>query len=176
MNRPDFLPADLLSSTGPVSEDQAHFSSLYDQYATKLLGIISTIVHDKTEAVRLLEITFTKIRSQLGQPRPAGQPVFIWLLTVARSTALEANQKAPKSARPAPLLSADGKVITGSVNTSDVKESKSVSFAGKDLIDAVLFQNCTPEEAVTKLGLPQEAARQQLRLAMQQLRTAQVTR
>lgn len=176
MNRSNFSPADFPSSAGSVIEDQAHFSSLYDQYATKLLGIISAIVNDRAEAFRLLEITFTTVRSQLEQPRPAGQPVFVWLLSVARSTALEAKENARLSTQLAPMLNSGGKVIAARTNTSGIKESRSASFTGKDLIDAVLFENCTPDEAVTKLGLPKETARQQLRLAMQQLRTAQAPR
>ncbi|MBC3784307.1 sigma-70 family RNA polymerase sigma factor [Spirosoma utsteinense] len=177
MNRPQ-----LSSTTSPPNDivpiDPAHFSRLYDQYATLLLGIINAMVSDKAEAIRLLEVTFTKIRSQVSPSRPAGQPVFVWLLSVARAAALEARETA-RIAEPAGLqLTSTSQVITGrtSIAAATGRDIESVSFSGKNLIDAVLFNNCTPEEAVAKLGLPSQTARQQLRLAMQQLRTTQAPR
>lgn len=138
--------------------------------------MINAMVNDKAEAIRLLEVTFTKIRAQVSSSRPAGQPVFIWLLSVARAAALEAREAARKSGPAGLQLTNAGQVITGRNSVAATTGRANESFSGKNLIDAVLFNNCTPEEAAAKLGLPSQTARQQLRLAMQQLRTTQAPR
>lgn len=156
-----------------VTIDEATFSGIYDRYAPALLGVISAIVRDKAEAIRVLETTFTEINSQYGQPRSSGQPLFIWLLLKARSVALEAARNPLK---PSPFVRqpADPTKLGVSVNDTMPVTSpqKRVSSLTNELLDGVLFKNCTPEEAASAIGLPVATARQQLRLAMQQLRSS----
>lgn len=154
----------------PIS--QAAFSQLYDQYAPILFGIIAAIVGDESEAVRLLETTFVKIRLQFGH-RPKSESQFIWLLSIARHTALEATKSQKKSDPSVRRFTSTGKL------TAAIKNDTIASIAGRrtlaptanELLDAVLFKDCTPEEAVSANGLPVSTARQQLRMAMQPFRT-----
>ena len=172
MIRPDSFGPESSSPSGFVAMDQVTFSRIYDQYAPALLGVISAIMRNEAEAVRLLEITFEQVRSRFGQFRPEKQPLFVWLLLIARSTAsaaLEAKKSPDKSdlsiRQFAPVGDEPATPVTGTQELPPMNE----------LLNAVLFKNCTPEEAVLALGMPVETARQQLRLAMQQLRTSRTS-
>ena len=176
MIRSDFSRPEPPSPGSSTAIDQTTFSQLYDQYAPALLGIITAIVSDKDEAVRLLEITFVKIRSQYGLKRADSQSLFIWLLSVARATALE-TKSFKTSGQPILQLTGIGKkvLLGGNRNapTTFVTDTrKPAPSLVNNLLDAVLFENRTPEEAVSGMGLPPATARQQLRIAMQQLRAS----
>ena len=159
--------------------DPATFSQLYDQYASALLGVIAAIVCDETEALRLLEITFTRIRLQFSEPRSKNQPLFVWLLSIARATALDARKSHDKMAVPVFRLTDSGKVVRetatpGSSTTFLSSTSTVLASSTQALLNAVLFKNCTPEEAASSIGMPVATARQQLREAVQQLRTPNI--
>lgn len=153
------------------------FSALYDRYASVILGVIKRIVEDEQDAIRLLEVTFVKGRSQISEFQPARQPLFTRLLTIARHTALDALKARKAVHSPVVQLTSSGKVFIPDQNNTTSKSCAStrpVDFRLKELLDTVLFKNCTPEEASATLGLPVDLARQQLRLAVQQLRASQM--
>lgn len=154
---------------------QGSLSALYDRYAPALLGVILDIVGDQAEALTVLEHTFTQFYAQLNQEKPSKMPVFVQLLTLARSLATEARKRLAPGPATALQLTGTGKVIplrtlNPSAEKADSSSSKENNPIWKTLLDAVLFKNCTPEEAAASLGIPADMARQQLRLAMQQLR------
>lgn len=171
MNRSSLAHPEPSSSTQVSVADPTVLAQIYDQYAPVLLGIIVATVRDEAEAARVLEITFKEIYAQYGQFRPESQPLFVWLLSIARRAAREAVKSQPKAnpsvfrlVRTGEGLNAPIKVNAGTPVTVALPENK--------LLDAVFFGNCTLEEATSSVGLPIEPARQQLRLAMQQLRGA----
>ncbi|MVM30858.1 sigma-70 family RNA polymerase sigma factor [Spirosoma sp. HMF4905] len=176
MSTPDSLLLEQELLSGLKANNQLAFSKLYDRYGAILLGIIMKIVFDKTEAVSLLETTFTTIRLRIDQFRPGKQPLFLWLLQIARSTALEALNEHGR-AKTVPLqLTKTGEIINpawqkSSPNLSGDRLTNLVDSQSKALLDSILFENCTPEEAANSIGIPVELARQKLRVALQQLRT-----
>jgi RNA polymerase sigma factor (sigma-70 family) len=155
--------------------NQLAFSALYDRYAPSLLGVITHIVHHNgLDATLLLEKTFINVRSQITQFNPEQHSLFVWLLNISRQTAVDALL-ARKNQRPSAiqLTVTDKVMVSRSQNTTPVPAQPAtvpVDPRLKKLVDSILFDNCTPEEAAASLGLPAESARQQLRLAMQQLR------
>lgn len=157
---------EISSANEPAAFDQAAFSSIYDQYAPILLGVIDAIVQDEAESVGLLETTFIQIRSQFGDFRPDRQPLFVWLLSIARSVALEAKQSPGKRGSSVRQLTVVGNLLEA---TPIARITRPFSVLN-ELLDAVLLRNCTPEEAVSSIGLPVATARQQLRLALRQFR------
>ena len=179
MKRSDFLHSEPPTPGTPVAIDQATFSQLYDRYAPALLGVIRAIVCDETEAVKVLFSTFTQIRLEFGKPRPENQPLFVWLLSIARANALEAKKNQTTSALPIPQHIDAGKLVLGLSPSQNgrnafLAERKPVSSPLNELVNAVLFRNCTPEDAVSSIGLPAGTARQQLRLAMQEFRVSSI--
>lgn len=175
MTNSDFAHPESFPPNDPVAIDQITFFQIYDQYAPMLLGVIAAIVHDKDEAVRVLEVTFTKIRSQFGQSRPQSQSLFVWLLSIARATASDAKKNIVRPDLPVFNLSSTGKVnafVDSSSPTAILGAQIPILSPTNDLLNAVIYKNCTLEEAVSSIGMPVETARQQLRLAMQQLRSS----
>ncbi|GAB4028872.1 RNA polymerase sigma factor [Spirosoma gilvum] len=157
--------------------NQLVFADIYDRYAAILLGVITKIIPEKAEAVSLLETTFSKVRSELPQFKPSKQPLFVWLLQIARCTALDALKERRQAAVPVLQLTEQGSVVRpmwGKSNQTVLTRPQTRSAEGqqKQLLDMVLFRNCTPQEAAMSLGIPVETVRQQLRLAMQQVRKA----
>ncbi|AUD04286.1 RNA polymerase sigma factor [Spirosoma pollinicola] len=155
------------------AQSRLDFSTLYDRYAPVLLGVITRIVTDKTEAVSLLEQTFIQVRSELVQFQSEKKPLFIWLLGIARCTALEAVGQRKQIQMPVLQLKSTGQVVA--LPTSAVTHQTGFCIDStdanlKELLDSVLFKNCTPEEAAATIGVPVDTARQQLRLAIQKLR------
>ena len=72
---------------------QVPLAAIYDRYAAALLGVILDIVGDQSEALTVLEHTFTQFYAQLSQAKPSKMPVFVQLLTLARSLATEARKR-----------------------------------------------------------------------------------
>lgn len=180
MKRSDFLRSGPPAPDTPVAIDQATFSQLYDRYAPALLGVITGIVCDEAEAVKVLSSTFAQIRLEFGKPRPGNQPLFVWLLSIARTNALEAKKSQSPSTPPAPQRRDAGNQILGLLPSKNGRSAvvtgrKPVQSPVNELINAVLFRNCTPEEAASSIGLPVDTARQQLRLAMQELRVSSIS-
>lgn len=154
---------------------QLTFSELYDQYAPVLLGVISRILADKTEALSALEVAFLRIQREMDQFQPQKQPLFVWLLQIARRTAVDALNQRSQSRPDSLQLTETGRVLnlSGQPATpvlSVVLADDSAGAQQKALLDSVLFKNCTPEEAALTVGISVEQARQQLRQAVQQLR------
>lgn len=161
---------DLFGGYNPINK--LDFRTLYDRYAPALFGFITKAVSDKDEAVGLLEKTFAVVHAELDKFRPEKQPVFAWLLTIARQTVTDALQARSKVSHTAVQLTAAGKVTISATRpiASSSFKTNSTDSQLNELLDSVLFKKCTPEEAARTIGIPEEAARQQLRLAVQQLR------
>ncbi|GAB2515402.1 RNA polymerase sigma factor [Spirosoma aerophilum] len=153
-----------------TSQSKLDLLSLYDRYAPTLLGVIMKIVADQEEAVRLLEQTFTKVHSDMPHFQAGKQPLFTWLLSIARCKALEALKERKQVPLRTLTMTTMGTVVSLPVNTTAVP-AHSTDSRLKELLDSVLYKNCTPEEAAASVGLPVESARQQLRLAMQLMRS-----
>ena len=160
---------------GLKTNSRAAFSGLYDQYAPILLGVITKIVDDRDEAVTLLEATFKKVYDQIHEVQAKQQPLFVWLLKIARCTALDIL-KERKNVNPFALqLTTAGRIVVSSTPDDHVVVAhvNLTDLQLNELLNKVLFENCTPEEAASSFGLPVASVRQQLRLATNQLRASQ---
>lgn len=146
------------------------FARLYDQYAPVLLGVITKIVDDEQQAGVVLAKTFVTACSDVDK-WPANQPLFLWLFGVARQIAADILATAPKVNPSTVQLTASGKVVTGTGQPPRVQPATSTR---QKLLNAVLFERCTPQEASRAAGLPAEHARQHLRQAFLQLRGHEV--
>jgi len=146
------------------------FATLYDQYAPVLLGIVTKIIGDGQGAISVLADTFTAIRSEITSC-PVNQPLFLWLFHIARQTAANALATGPKSSPSIIQLTPSGRV-TAKTNRGTLAQTP----VNKQqlLLNAVLFERCTPNEASQVAGLPTDQARQHLRQAFLQLREQRV--
>jgi len=173
MSRVTNVPQELDLPHGQSTINKLDFHALYDRYAPALFGIITKSILNKDEAAALLEKVFTTVQTEIGAFSPDKQPVFAWLLTVNRKAIADALQTRNKVPYPTFQVTATGQVTlpTNHITPAGRFHTHSADYQLKELLDAVLFKKCTPEEAARTIGLPVETARQQLRLAMQQLRS-----
>ncbi len=144
--------------------DKADFSALYDRFSPVLFGVITSIIPDKAASVVVLEDVFLAIHAQLDQFQPGKQSLFTWLLHITRNTATNALRKRRQTLSGNLKLSETGEVIRLPERSIPADTQQTA------LLDAVLFKNCTPQEAALSLNIPVEQAHQQLRLAVQNLR------
>ncbi|GAB3775909.1 hypothetical protein GCM10028818_20650 [Spirosoma horti] len=172
MSRVTDMPQELDLPNGQTTINNLNFNTLYDRYAPALFGVITKTVLNEEEAAALLEKTFVTVHAELSTFRPDKQPVFTWLLGLTRKTIADALQARNKVPSPAFQLTSTGNVRLSSNRTAPAGSfcTDSTDSQLKELLDAVLFKKCTPEEAAQSIGLPVETARQQMRLAMQQVR------
>lgn len=75
------------------ARDETAFAALYDRYAAICLGFMLRILHNRAEAEDVLQEVFTQVWQQASAFDVArGRPA-TWLLTIARSRALDRLRK-----------------------------------------------------------------------------------
>lgn len=173
MSRVTDVPRELDLPRGQNTIVKRDFHTLYDRYAPALFGIITKSILNKDEAAAILEKIFMAVQIEMGTFKPEKQPIFAGLLAITRKTIADALQTRNKVPYPIFQVTATGQVTLPASNGAPAGRFDALSADSqlKELLDAVLFKKCTPEEAARTIGLPVETARQQLRLALQQLRS-----
>ncbi len=83
----DELDADLIRAT--ARGDEAAFASLYDKFSPILFGLLLRILHSRTEAEDILQEVFLQIWQQARAFDPARGRAFTWMVTLARSRAID---------------------------------------------------------------------------------------
>lgn len=173
MSRVTDVPGELDLPRGQNTINKFDFHTLYDRYAPALFGVITKSILNQDEAASVLEKIFVVVQTEIGTFQPEKQPVFAWLLAITRKTITDALLARNKVQYPIFQVTSTGQVtlLAKHVTPAVRFDMSSTDSQLKELLDAVLFKKCTPEEAARTIGLPVETARQQLRLAMQQLRS-----
>lgn len=160
---------------GLRSHSRVAYSELYDRYATTLLGVITRIVKDETEAQDILQDTFIKVWKNIHRHDPAKGRLFTWLLNVTRNTALDyvrSHKKAPQVELPLegylPGMATTWTNI-GYIGFSDTVNT-SLEPKYRQVIDLLYFQGYTQQEAAEQLNLPLGTVKSWTRLALIKLR------
>jgi len=69
--------------------DEQALAALYDRYRLILFGLILRILHDRPEAEDVLQEAFLQVWRRAGDFDESRGRVFTWLVTIARSRALD---------------------------------------------------------------------------------------
>jgi len=72
-----------------VQGDEQAFASLYDRYHSSLLGFLLRILNSKAEAEDVLQEVFVQVWQHAPDYDETRGRVFTWLVTIARSRALD---------------------------------------------------------------------------------------
>ncbi|GAB3901350.1 sigma-70 family RNA polymerase sigma factor [Larkinella knui] len=160
---------------GLKSHSRIAFSQLYDRYAATLLGVITKIVKNETEAEDLLQDTFVKVWKNIHRHDPNKGRLFTWLLNVTRNTALDYLRSRNKA--PHVELPQDGYLIgmhatfntVGYIGFSDVVNT-TLDPRHWQIIELIYFKGYTQQETAEQLNLPLGTVKTWTRIALIQLR------
>jgi len=83
----DSSDAELLRAV--AGGDEAALASIYDQYASILLGLLLRILHSRGEAEDVLQEVFLQVWRRAGDFDESRGRGFTWLVTLARSRAID---------------------------------------------------------------------------------------
>ena len=87
--RPETDARDARLLAAVARRDEGAFAQLYDLYAPILLGLLLRILHSRAEAEDVLQEVFLQVWQQAHSFDPARGRPFTWLVTLARSRAID---------------------------------------------------------------------------------------
>lgn len=177
-------PAELGLIRAVAKGDQHAFSALYDRYAPRVHALTLHILGDPMLAEEVTQDTFLKLWARAGLYRADKGSFNVWLLTIARRTALDRVRLEGRR----PTLS-DGRdpdtVWHGLPDKSrDPEEARwrGLHFAvqalpgqQRQVIELAYYQGLSQSEIAEELGWPLGTVKTRMRAAMQALRDAWLT-
>jgi len=141
--------------------DRQAFGKLYDRYAPALLGLILRIVGEREKAESVLQGAFLIMWEKIKTFEPSKGPLFTWMLSIARSAALEAAADQDTAAE----IRRSGSSVS-LINPASVKEQQALAL--------IYFKGYSLDKAAAELGCPVEGLRGRIRMELQQTRGATV--
>ncbi len=179
MDRPEAAELELIQ--GVARGDQHAFLKLYDVYSGRVYALTLHILDDPMLAEEATQDTFTKLWGRARLYRPDRGAFAVWLLTIARRTALDRLRLEGRR----PMLS-DGRdpdtVWHGLADKSrDPEEARwrSLHFAVRALpeqqqqvVELAYYQGLSQSEIAAELGWPLGTVKTRMRAALQALRHA----
>jgi RNA polymerase sigma-70 factor, ECF subfamily len=162
-----------------VDGDQRAFLVLYDRYSSRVYTLALRMVRDQMTAEEVVQDTFLKLWSRAGQYLTERGSLLIWLLTIARRTALD---RLRLEARRPTLSDANDPEITWELtpepeSTSEEARWHSLYLAVQSLpeeqrnvIKLAYYQGMSQSEIAETLDLPLGTVKTRLRTGMDRLR------
>jgi RNA polymerase sigma-70 factor (ECF subfamily) len=160
--------------------DEPAFLALYDRYVARVHGLMLRILSDPMMAEEATQDTFLKLWSRARLYLNERGSLLLWLLTIARRTALDRLRLEARR----PLLSDandpddDWQFIADAESTPEESRWRSLYFAVQSLqpdhrqvIELAYYQGLSQSEIAEVLGWPLGTVKTRLRAAMEHLRT-----
>lgn len=163
--------------------DQNALGDLYDHWRTVVFAVVFRIVGDAEDAEELLEDTFWQAWRQAPKYQPDRGSVATWLLTIARSRALD---RARAEGRRSVAQPADGQSAPwanerisepASMGAERREEARIVRAAvfelpveQRETLELAYFGGLSQTEIADRLTLPLGTVKTRLRLALRKLR------
>ena len=159
--------------------DEEALAAIYDRYRLILFGLMLRILNDRPEAEDALQETFVQVWRRARDFDPARGRVFTWLVTIARSRALDrlralgskariadqAAQSAPNEVGDAAadaLLSERARIVRGALAELPDEQRRALLLA--------YFEGLTQTEIADRLGEPLGTVKTRIRLGVFKLR------
>ena len=160
-------------------KDESALGRLYDQYRAVLFGLILRILNNREEAEDVLQDVFIQVwRRAADFDENRGRP-FTWLVTLARSRAIDRLRSLASRERTALAGSRDAnEVVSDAASDAFLSEQRGlVNFALDQLPEEqrhplmlAYFDGLTQSEIATRLGTPLGTIKTRMRSGLMKLR------
>ena len=159
--------------------DQTALAGIYDRYRLILFGLVMRILHDRAEAEDVLQETFLQVWRRAGDFDEARGRAFTWLVTIARSRALDRLRSSASRVRVADeaaqmphdevgdaaedaVRSEEGSVVRKALAELPIEQRRALFLA--------YFEGLTQTEIAARLGDPLGTVKTRMRSGMIKLR------
>jgi RNA polymerase sigma-70 factor (ECF subfamily) len=162
--------------------DERALGALYDRWSPVVYSLVLHILRDASEAEDAVEDTFWQAWRQAARYEPARGGVSTWLLTIARSRALDRLRSLRRAREEVvPLTPAAEGVSTDAVSPATAAElserASHVTAALQELpreqreaLELAYYGGLSQTEIAERTGQPLGTVKTRMRLAMQKLR------
>ena len=169
--------SDLLRAIG--RGDEAALAACYDRYRLILFGLILRILNDRAEAEDVLQETFLQVWRRANDFDENRGRAFTWLVTIARSRALDRLRSHGSRQRIAAEAASEAGDVIGDA-TEETLRSEEGATVRRALIELpeeqqrtlllAYFEGLTQTEIATRLGIPLGTVKTRMRSGMIRLR------
>src|SRR5512144_1047713 len=165
--------------TRVASGEEAAFLTLYDRYVGRVYALVLRVLNNPMLAEEATQDTFLKLWSRARLYLNERGPLLLWLLTIARRTALDRLRLEARR----PALSDDKdpedswEIIPDNNTLPEESRWRSLYFAvqalrpeQRQVVELAYYQGLSQSEIAEVLGWPLGTVKTRLRAAMEHLR------
>ena len=159
------------------SGNREALSTLYDQYAACLNGIICKIVHNPQAAEEILQDVFVKIWKNIEKYDASKGTLFTWMLNITRNTSIDylrSKRHAEQSHTAFPVHFETSDTIPALPYNPENTEIRvfalKLEHKYRQIIDLVYFWGYSQEEVSKLLGIPLGTVKTRSRQGLHQWR------
>ena len=166
-----------------VEQDERALAALYDATFARVFGLVLRIVRDAALAEEVVEDAYFQVWRQAVRFDPARGRALTWLLSMARSRAIDALRREARFAHEA--LDEDGgpeppsadpepdELLELARRHADLHRALTrLGAQPRQLVSMSFFRGLSPEEIAVQMGLPLGTVKTQIRRALRVLRDA----